>query len=484
MSFVNDQTICEIEEYEGIRYIVRRSVEGGLTHTPINELSKGDEDLIDYVQACCWKLPLKITPNFDIEGHHIDQDMMEGPDSIEGWINSISNRIRWILDKNLYFKDDRYPAIVTNFILNSYFPNVFEYAPRIILTGSTVCGKTRLQDIIGELAYHGYTTIKPTFAILIRLINNYRITPIIDEIQRLKGHDKEDLEDIYLSGNKKGKTISRVNMNTLKVQTYEIYAPLIVSKKTGAFLDDDIENRAFVINMVANRNKKIIPIVDTEELANIRTELYSLQALYKMFPERFRFKELFTESIRLLTETDENGNLLCFDRSGEGNSALLGRSLDLATTYYTLSRLTGTESEILSNLTENQICNAERMKDTLEGRVFRALLSKIQATAYSNALYQFDRIIENVTTKDIQEEYNDQLQDGGNLRTNLDSISCNKVTRTLHDIGFTIGPTTGNRSSIRYTPDLDDIFNNCLERYGSEEDQKVIYNLQKRGISV
>jgi len=484
MSFINSHTICEIEEYDGIRYIARMSADGSIFHTPVDEIDKKiDADLNDYISACCWPLPTQITPNTDIEdGQHIEHERSgDGADTIPFWIRSISRRIIMFLEENLYLKDDRYSALLVNFIFNSYFPDVFTFAPRIILTGSTACGKSRLQDIIGDLAYHGYATVKPTLAVLIRLIDNYKITAVIDEIQRLKGKDKDALEDIYLSGNKRGKVVSRTNMNTLKVESYEIYAPLMVSKKAGSFLDDDVENRAFVLNMISNSTKKIPPIVDEKRLTQIRTELYSLQTLYKMHPDRFNFKEIFEESIRELTERDEEGNLLC-SKTGGCNTELIGRSLDLATTYYTLSKMTGTETEILSLLCENQYNNKEHQKDTKIGHIYAALINCIITKGNENPLNLFNEIITRVSTKEIQEEYNTQQMNGGDQITKWDAISTRRVTDTLADIGFTMGKISGGRSAIANTPDMLEIFMDNLERYGSEEEQKQINNLAKRGV--
>lgn len=454
--------------------------ESRLRLIPVSDITDNDTEIKDLISAACWQLPSRIDPFRDEDGSKIEY---ESPENLIDRFTTIGNRINSLLEKSMYFKDDRYPAVCVNFIFNSYFKREFRYAPRIILSGSTQSGKTRLQNIMAALCYRAFATIKPTFASLFRLIHRYDITPIIDEIQRLKGTSKDDLEDIFLSGDQKNRPIVRTNMNTLKTESFNIYSPMMISKKAGGYTPEDMENRSFSLKMIENRKKEISPTLDLKELESIRNNLYSLYALYCIHPEAFRMEELFDESVRHLTEKDSDGNHVCdFLRSDNTKDSLKGRALDIATTYYPLSRLTGTESEILSLLTEEQHYSAERLKETTESQIFHSLITCCKSYADNYGILGFGDIFTRISTKDVVDTYNNLMNAEGNQRSSMDLMTGHRVTRTLRDLGFEIKKGNANRSFIRWTPDIENVLDTNLDKFGSEEDQQILEFLRKRGM--
>ena len=453
-----------------------------LCFADIGDFDKKEDPLMyRFVNAACWDFPTRINPIEYSDGRIIDYQDWE---QIRDIFRMIAARITRILYRSMYFtKEDEYIAICVNFIFNTYFKDVFEYAPRIILTGSTISVKSRLQAIMGHLCYRGYYSVRPTAATLFRMIHLFDITPIIDEVQNLHSQSKSDMLDIFYNGDKKGCKIPRINPNTLAPESFNIYGPMMISNKAGGPLTEDTKNRAFTIKMLGNTSKSLDVVLDVDELTSIRNDLYSLFALYRIHPESFRLKELFIESIEHISGTD--GNRICdYLRANPYAKPLENRSKDIATTYYPLARLTSTEEEILKILTEEQQYSAERLKETMEAHMFRSFTKCSWDIYHTNPLATYDQIIKGVLTKTITDTYNEYMRETGNvINPTIDGIKSNKVTRMMRDMGFSIRKGNGNQSYIDWTPETDNAIMVNLGKFGTDEEKKMISLIKKRGVS-
>jgi len=474
---------CEACEIDGIHHIaiVDDIDSEHVRLIPVHDLTdpKQDQPALDFINAMAWPLAGKIDPLF----RHDNGINFEDPEAIYEKFTDITTRIARLLESSMYFKDDRYAAVITNFIFNSFFKDVFEFAPRIIVLGSTVSGKSRLQEIMAGLCYRGYWTQRPTFAALKRLMHIYRITPFIDEVQRLKGQARNDLDDIFFAGDQKGRKLTSVNVNNLKVESFNTFGPMLISLKAGGYTHEDQDNRSFILNLIQNRNKKLDPTLNAKEIDNIRTDLYSLYALYKIHPEAFRFEDLLKDSTRQLVERDPKTNRSVSDyhRAKEDEiSEIKGRALDIAKTYYTLSRITHTESEILSILTDEQLHNSERLKETTEAGIYNALMSCCADEFRTNTAWGYMDTLERIPTKDITLRYNNDLRESGNSRNIMDEITGNRVTRTLGAMGFDIKRGAGGRSYIKWTKDTEETLDTLEDKFGSDESKAILNDMRKR----
>lgn len=473
--------VHEFENVDGIiNFVEAKKGDISCDRTPIHNIPKERTDIWDCYSALSWELPEKITPYQDGQGLQINHD---DPDSICKFLSDISREILMILEECMYFKDDRYPAIILNFIMNTYFKEAFDFAPRIILTGATDSGKSRLLEILNELCYHSSYMIRPTFAVLFRMIEAYNVTPIIDEAQRLTREAHADLEDIFLSGTKKNGHINRCNNNSLKPENFKIYSPMAMSIKTGTFTAEDVESRAFTINLIPNRTKKIAAKLDKEKLSRIRTELYSIYALYKLHPKSFNFNELIDRSIYELTKSDKEGNMI-IDYLINERIRLKNRSLDIAITYYTLAKITGTDHEILSILNEEDKNNSERLKDTLEGEVFRSYINCCENLAETEPLLGYLDIMTSVSSTKIAERINLNRQESGNMMSNLDRISSNKACRVMDGLSLEmargIGFSKNNESVVKRVKKLEEYIDINEDRFATEKESKILEKLRKK----
>ena len=479
---VGTDEYSQIAFYDGYNYHAPDNILSFAEETDFDK--KENQGIYNFINGVCWERPTRINPTQYSDGRVIDPGDPNAWEEIKNTFGWIARRIIRFLDRSVYFsKEDEYNAVIVNFVFNSYYKNVFEYAPRIIFTGSTDSGKSRVQDILGLLCYHGYTIARPTFATLFRMIDLFDITPIIDEVQKLKPDVKADVMDIFLNGDRKGKKVPRINPNSLKPESFRIYGPMAISNKAGGFLTEDIENRAITIKMIENTKKDLDVLLDKAELEIIRNDLYSLFSLYMIHPECFKMDELFKESIIHLSGKKENDIRVCdFLGAYPYAEKLRNRARDIATTYYTLSRLTNTEEETLKILSEEQQYSKEILKETTEAHIFSSFAKCCYNLFVENPLLTFDGIIREVCMKNVTESYNEDLKEAGNKTSFSDEIKSNKVTRTMRDMGFNIRRGNNNLSYLDWTKETNNAIDVNLTKFGSDEEEKIFSVIRKRGI--
>ena len=441
---------------EGYRQLAKIDSDlGTITYFEIKDL-KGDE--LALVTNLFWLLPDKLHPEYDYEGIPYQ---METGDWKDRFIR-VCQRIMWFLDETMYFVDNKHQAIITNFIMNSYFKEVFEFAPRIIIGGTTSSGKTRLLNILESLSYRGKLVPDISPPAVFRWIESFNITTILDEIQDYSKEYRNGFNQILKNGvSRRGNVVRNElnNFNQWYPKEFNIYGPLVIVNKSGAYIPEDVENRSFNIRMVENRSKKLPTIVDERDMVDIRTEMHTLRAMWLMFPEHIDLKTLFEETI---IELDSEREL------DDGIGIIRNRSKDIASTYYTLSKLSGTERTILELLSESQKENLQAYIDSFDGLVFRAIL-KILNNRFGLQIYDE---LSKIYTREIKDACLAILDEEGNANRKND-ITTNKVTRTVKGLGFKIERSkSGNKSSISRTSDMIEIFQINLGKFGSEDDKK------------
>jgi len=377
---------------------------------------------------------------------------------------NVSERILHFLDRHMYFVGKYDAEICTNFILNSYFKDVFDYAPRLILSGTTDSGKSRVLDILEGMCYRGSKMDDATPASTFRFIDGLALTPILDEIQDYSKDCKAGMIQIFKSGIRKNGTVTRTEKHPgdlLYPEKFSVYGPMAVVNKSGGYLPEDALNRSITIVMIKNRTKNLPIRLDCGEMKAIRTELYTLRALWLIRPEYVKLEELYDRTIREL------------ERGVMGRPKLESRCQDIASTYYTLSKLAGTEDAILNVLCGIQTKSADNDRDSTDGLVFRALIECLRArgTGLDNCRNRYTAITE-ITTIDVANMANDLQFQEGNSDGPYSKIKTCSVTDRLKAMGFAIDRgRTGNTSGIG-REGIAVAFQTNLEKYGSPQDRE------------
>lgn len=159
----------------------------------------------------------------------------------------------------------------------TYFFPLFAAFPRLFITGEKESGKSKAQQIIAGLAWNGLYCVVPTGPTLFRLIEAVRPTFCVSEAEHLDGDQRQVLRAVTNEGYKRGGWVPRCDPNTHRVETYDVYAPLVLGSITGLNVVTESRAITFVMQRGTNRekmNRDVDP--DSDDFRAIRCHLYRL----------------------------------------------------------------------------------------------------------------------------------------------------------------------------------------------------------------
>lgn len=462
--------LCEVVEYNGkkmIQYTMKGAKGVSTLENPGN-----DYDLTVLKSVALWPLPgdLYSAGGLDCEFYFDWED----PSRVMTVLKNVATEIKGLLERSLFFKDSRYSSILTCFILDSYFLNEFNYCPRLIIAGVSGSGKSTLQSILTLLCYRGYNVVSLTPASIYRTVDPYGVTTIIDESQHMGLEVKNSFDQLFKIGDCKDCPLIVRNTsvgNGYIQEGFYTYAPMAISIKPGTFEKEDIENRSFRLTM--ERCSEPRPEPDRARMKELRTCLYRLRYEFKLHPEVVSFKESYAkmyewmDKMEIEPEDCERARKEYPALYGlkEIHGKLAGRTRDIAGVYGTLSQLFGGFDDIITTIYEMDNMYREKDRDTAEGRIFTALLDLINGSPFNKL-----NVIYSISTREIKDHLIIMTEDAGNTSRYDTNITANKITHTLKDLGFRVGPGTGNKSFIKPDPTIESTFLRCVKMYCDDDE--------------
>ncbi len=165
----------------------------------------------------------------------------------------------------------------------TYFFPLFAAFPRLFLTGEKESGKSKAEQIIAALAWNGLYCVVPTGPTLFRLIEDIRPTFCVSEAEHVDGEQRQVLQAVINEGYKRGGWAPRCDKQTLRVGTFDVYAPVVLGSIKALNLVTESRAISLVMQRGTDRakvNAEVHP--DSEEFRAIRCHLSRLVL------ERFR----------------------------------------------------------------------------------------------------------------------------------------------------------------------------------------------------
>ena len=416
-----------------------------------------------------WKYPsaLHLYDRLDTMGGRIPFHPLDEPFTTRMF--TVSERILNYLDKYVRLPGEHDAEIVTAFIICSYFMEMFEYAPRLLIRGATNSGKSTLLNILAELCYRGNLSGDTTEASLFRMIDSCGITPLLDEFQDYDHSAQNGIKKILKNGNVRGHCVQRAEKlgNGPSIpKSYAVFAPVaFVNQAGGRSIPEEVINRSMSITMIS-RGDVFLPMKpDRDELREIRDELYSIKWMWLADPKLVGFEKIYEEALSELQDPDGV-------EISSGTIRFSSRCRDILGTMYTVGKMTGMEEPILRYFDDMQKIVEDEDRTTELGLVFTAMMSVLESHE-DYALFRNDitQLLRTVTTYDIAREYERLMEGEGELPPN-NRISTRTVANMLKDMGFLFKRDRNTNRSLISPSNIEATFQMNLFKYGSEEQLK------------
>lgn len=138
-------------------------------------------------------------------------------------------------------------AVVTMWMIGTYFHLLFAAFPRLNLFGEKGSGKSKLEALLAEICFNGLLRVNPTPAVLFRLASALRPTLCLDEVEGLSTEDRREILAIINAGYKRGTAVDRVEGEAREIISYQVYTPMSLAGIKE--LNTVTEDRAIVLVM-------------------------------------------------------------------------------------------------------------------------------------------------------------------------------------------------------------------------------------------
>ena len=169
-------------------------------------------------------------------------------------IHSTYDKIVEILREYVDMREDYY-TIVALWIIGTYFHKQFSTYPYLFFNAMKGSGKTRILNLISNLAWNGKHLISLSEAVLFRTASES--TFCIDEFERIGGKDKQALRELLNAGYKKGMGVERSRKITYqnqkfggekyKIEKYELYCPIAMANIWG--MEEVLADRCIILTL-------------------------------------------------------------------------------------------------------------------------------------------------------------------------------------------------------------------------------------------
>lgn len=182
------------------------------------------------------------------------------------------------LERAVEFPRPEQRALLATWTMGSYFFPLFLAYPRLSLAGEKGSGKSKLMTVLSATAFNALLMVNPTPAVLYRLVQEFRPTLLLDEVEGFSKEDAREILAIVNSGYKAGATVPRCEGKEQKrVESFQVYAPLALAAIRS--VNGTTEDRCIPLVLTrgldpAHINAEVDPADDT--FTTIRSGCYRL----------------------------------------------------------------------------------------------------------------------------------------------------------------------------------------------------------------
>ncbi len=236
---------------------------------------------------------------------------LEDPDDY-GSIEELFNEVRSFIYDHVDFTEHLCYDIVAGFAVASWRAEDFDCAPYLLFLGDFGSGKTRALEVLQELSYRALVSASISTAALVRLLQKYRVTVLVDETELFNSKSKysdskQELVAILNSGYKRGQFYTRAKPDSDDIELWKTFGFKALAG-TQDFVQT-LNSRCIPIRM-ERATRRVRRTIDRDRALKIRRKLldYRLKKLKTELPsidlpfKNGRNHELFTALVQVSSE--------------------------------------------------------------------------------------------------------------------------------------------------------------------------------------
>ncbi|MDR0508385.1 MAG: hypothetical protein LBG63_00960 [Candidatus Methanoplasma sp.] len=375
-----------------------------LTPDECAQMNEQDMKILDAQAnaALQWQMPKKP----DMTRFHFVRDglMEEGVEPGKEWefydeyvrtiLTPISKRIQRFLNTFCYFEDPRIYALLSSFVIASYFREQFEKMPLLLFDGVSGSGKSTALNALSELCYRGFFTSNYSTASLVDLVAEHDVTILLDEsLRNLQSERGADIKTFLINSFDRKTAVYNRKDPDLRGSTVKKHYTSVAVTTLGGEIPIDMRNRAALVSMSLPDEK-----IDLEDIGyindaklnpedrpeSIRTDLNTLKLMTESdlirkitdpaIMQGISFDYFRQTTKRYLEQIDLDGRYLYGIVNGIANTPkITGRDKAIAYVNYTIGLATGDDLDILKYILSNRESISYHKMETTEAVLFMAL---------------------------------------------------------------------------------------------------------------
>ena len=413
---------------------------------------KDDRELFRFVNCDAWELPN------DFRSYSGENDLTR-PD-LRQIMADCGNIVRSLVEENVFLTDRRYYSICTLLIIISYFSEECDVFPRLLVSGNTGGGKTRIQKIFKYLAHRAIKLGNGSYSSSFRIIDLFEPTAIFEELQDYTYDTRREILNLCKLGFEKEDGITRTNPNTLEPEFFNTHSIMVLSTRKTGIIPDDVANRSFVVKMTSCNSRKYQKRGRDKTVWQLaRTSLYNMRLVYIVQKEFYKTNP--GDHLDLGDYILRSGEFLLSDgiqripKGFEDDSEMMecdlrDRPLDIALTLYPFARILGCVEDLISILEERSEYNHDKQVISDNGKVFNAWISLIVDRG-SHSKNEFLESAKRISTRDICDRYVEMEREEGNLKQDRDIPETKDIRPIMEDLGFELQYGKGNKTYVKET---------------------------------